>query len=267
MDPFEDLAVLAASRNRYGIIKFLHDSDRPTSLREISSTLDIPRATVKHNLDKLEKRGIVAWENGSYHITTFGQYVVRLFDESNKDIAVARNLEPFLSLVPSSEFETGLSPFVDSDVTTVESDDPHAPVRRFSDLIERTHRNSIAVPVLVPTIVETLFEEITENRAEVELILQARPLEILRSNFPDKYESARKTGNFTVGVYDGAIPFGIALLDAESVLIGLDEKNIPRCLVENSSEDAHDWITQRFQQYRSATDFSVSASSSDGTLP
>lgn len=247
-ESLEVLSVLSESPNRLRILKFL--GEKRGRAADVEAELGIPQATANHNLKRLLEEGLIERTVDGYKTTTFGKYVSKQVDSCSTSISVAREIQPFLDIVPDAAFEYDLSALRGADVTTVEPADPHAPIDRFVELTRGVPYVRIITPTLVSDVIDTFHEDVVERGTELDLVVQADALKILQTKHAAKFEQALESGRLTVGIYSGPIPFSLSLLNDTITLGGHDEQKFLRCLVECYSETAIRWAEDVYREYQ-----------------
>lgn len=250
--PREVMAVLSGTPHRLAILRALRDA--PRDLRDLQAALDVPRATLKHNLTRLAEHDLVAETRSTYRLTAFGRCVFREYADYRETVGLAADLRPFLEFVRPRAFDYDLAPLAGSTVTCAESANPHAPVERLRDLLADTDRARMVVPVVVPMVVEELYHGIADERLELELVVPADIRPVVESKFAEEYEAAVGCDRLQVSLFDGEIPFCIGVLDDTLVLGGYDDGNILRALVENDTGSAVRWGRDRCREYEREAD-------------
>ncbi len=246
-DPLEIVSVLSDSPHRISILQ--HVDDDPVSVGEVSSSLEIPRATAKHNLTRLEEAALVESVGSSYAITAFGRAVRTHLTSCLDAIAVSRTLQPFLEVVPPSAFDCDPTLFEGSDVTAIAPSNPHAPVERLLSVVEDASYLRVVTPVFLPQLVDAFHDGLVDGDLRLDLVAPADAFELLGSERPTVCAEAVESERLVAGVYPDAVPFGLYLLEDAVVLVGHDEENIPRCVVENDADAAVDWASDLFREY------------------
>lgn len=246
------ISVLSGSRHRLPILQYL--DDEPAGVSDISSDLDIPRTTVKHNLTRLEETELIQSVGTSYSVTTFGTYVCEDVTNCLNRIAVSTDLLSFLEVVPRSTLDLDISTFQNSNVTAVSSTNPHAPVERLLELVQDAAYLRVATPVILPRLVDAFHEAVVERGIRLDLIVPAETLEMVQSEFASEYRAAIESERLIVGVSPDDIPFGLFLFEEQLALVGHDGMNLPRCLVESDAETALQWANEAFRDFERRAD-------------
>lgn len=254
-DPLEIASVLSDSPHRISILQYV--DDEPVGVADVRSSLEIPRATAKHNLKRLEEAGLVESVGSRYTITAFGRAVRTHFTSCLDAIAVSRTLRPFLAVVPPSAFECDPTLFEGSEVTSITPANPHAPVERLLGIVEGASYLRVVTPVLLPQLIDALHDGLVNDDLRVDLVATAEVLELLRSEWPTAYAEAVESERLVASVYPETVPFGLYLLEDAVALIGHDEENIPRCVVENDAPAAVEWASDLFREYEKGADSRV----------
>jgi predicted transcriptional regulator len=244
-DPLDIVSVLADSPHRLPILQFV-DGD-PASVSEVSSALPIPRRTAKHNLSRLEEAGLVQSVGSEHSATTFGTYVCANVSACLDAVSVAHTLQPFLEIVPPSSFDFDPSKFEGSDVTAASSTAPHAPTERLLELVRDAVYLRVTTPVVGPRLADAFRDGLEDGDLELNLLAPRDALDLLQSRHPSVYEAAIDEERLVAGVYAGDVPFGLFLRDDLLVLVGHDEQNFVRCVVENDSPAALEWGSNVFR--------------------
>lgn len=244
-DPLDVVAVLADSPHRLPILELVDGEPRDVSA--VSSELSIPRRTAKHNLSRLEEAGLARSVGSQYASTTFGSYVRADVSACLDAVSVADTLEPFLDLVPRASFDIDPGTFEGSDVTAASSTAPHAPTERLLELVRDAAYLRVVTPVVGPRIADAFRDGLEAGTLDLNLLIPEAALELIRDRHQSVYEAAIGSGRLVAGVSNDETPFGLFLRDDALVLVGHDEENFVRCVVENDSPAALEWGSDLFR--------------------
>lgn len=255
-DPLEIVSVLSDSPHRISILQYLDDDDQ-VGVADVSATLDVPRATAKHNLERLEEAALVESVGSSYTSTAFGQSVSSHLTECLDAVAVSDTLQPLLEVVPPSAFDPDPTLFEGSDVTAITPSNPHAPVERLLAIVEDASYLRVVTPVLLPHVIDAVHDGLVDGSLRLDLVVPIDALELLQSEHPTAYAEAIESERLVAGVYPDDVPFGLYLREDAVVLVGHDEENIPRCVVENDATPAMAWASDLFREYEQAVETRV----------
>lgn len=251
-EALQDLATLSGSDHRMAILRTLEEDSRDVAT--LRDELDIPRATVRHNLTRLSERGMVERARGEYRLTTFGRRIRGHVDDCLATMSTVRNLAPFLDLLPPDVFQYDLSRLDGARVTTAEPSAPHAPMERLVDCIADTDHIRMLVPVTAPPLVEACYREVVEKGHQLEIIVQETVLSRLHERFGQQCAEGFETGRYRIGKYGATVPFALALLDDRVALGGHDDQNVLRCLVDHDSPGAVQLGEEIYAEYEAQVD-------------
>lgn len=259
-DPLDAVSVLADSPNRLSILEFVEEG--PAGVSDISSALSIPRRTAKHNLSRLEEASLVRSVGSEYAATTFGTYVCGHFSSCIDAVSVAHTLQPFLEVVPPEGFDFDPSTFEGSALTAASPTEPHAPTERLLEMVRDAGYLRVVTPVVGPRLADAFRDGLQGGGLELNLLAPRDALEQFQSRHPSVYEASIDDGRFVAGVCADHVPFGVFLCDDVLVLVGHDEQNFVRCVVENDSPAALAWGSDAFRDHEQRVDSYVTESDS-----
>lgn len=103
-------------------------------------------------------------------------------------------------------------------------------------------------PVLGPRLIDALLGGLVEGRLDLTLLAPRDALEMIQSRHQSVYESAIENRRLAAGVYDEDVLYGLFLRENVLVLVGYDEHNFVRCIVENDSQTALEWGSDLFRE-------------------
>ncbi|WP_336362165.1 transcriptional regulator FilR1 domain-containing protein [Halalkalicoccus salilacus] len=132
---------------------------------------------------------------------------------------------------------------------------PHEPLERFEELLEEHDRAVGYSSVAFPTSISAVHRQITETETELELFLDERLVEWLRTDYGEVLRDALEAENATLR----QLPSGrgldvmLASFDDRVVWIGVyDDDGDVRGAITLESERAIEWARERFDRCREA---------------
>lgn len=254
-DSLDVLSVLSDSPHRLAILRQL--ATDPCGVGDLSDALDLPRATVTHNLTRLEETGLVCSIGSEYDTTAFGRAVRTHVTDCLDAVAVSETLQPFLATVPDDAIDVDHRTFAGASVTAVSSTDPHAPVERLVEILGDADYLRVATPVLLPRLVDALHSLVVDRSGRLDLVVPRTAVELFEQRHPDAYTEAIGSDRLIAGVTADPIPYGLYLGEDRLALVGHDEQNIPRCVVEADATSALDWAAAEFRGHETAVETHV----------
>jgi len=246
----DDIEFLARSPNRVQILETLAETGHAEK-DELQATIDGSRTTLTRNLYALEDRGWIQTANPTCTVTPAGQELVEDFLDVVKSMEVGMRFEEFFKWLSADEFDLDIQALADAELFTPEQEDPYAMINRHVEKLEETEHSRVLLPLTGLHAHETGHEQILTNGAEVELVVTP--------DVADTHQSAPKydelttemvaTNRFDLYVYEGTIPYGLALLD-ETVQILVDEDGEPRAMLESDGEQVQQWAEHTYETYK-----------------
>jgi len=252
-DPVEQISFLARSESRVRALERLLESG-PTTQRELRTHLDASRSTIARTLSALERRSWIEADDGAYRLTPVGTIVAREFGELVDALRTTDELSTFLEWFPYAEFDLELRALRDATITTSTSSDPYAPGRTQTELLRSATRFRGFLPAIDLEGSEVVHEQITERDFAAEIVVSAEVGEtITTEEFADLFREQLATGQLTVLVCDGDLPFYLGLADDERVQIGVeDDEGFPRALLDTDTTAVREWAESVYDEYRAA---------------
>lgn len=251
-ESIELLSVLSDSPHRLRILQRL--TEGKASVDALGPQLDIPRSTIKHNLQRLANVGLVEQTATGYEVSTFGSTAVEIVTSCTSLLEISKLIQPFLEASGDNESNPDIALFREANVTLVTSVDPHAPIEQFLEIACKKEYGRIVTPIVVPRIIDVLHAEMVDRNMNIDLIVPPNIQEKLRTEYKTEFEESIESGQLTVGVYDEEIPFGLSLFGESVTLSGFDEDNLFRCLVECRGESAVRWGESVYREYEKEID-------------
>lgn len=253
MDGVDGVAMLAASGHRATILAALHE-DGPLSKDDLVERTGAARVSVGRNLDRLSEGGVVAEVEGGYRLTLRGDMVVEPFLAAVDAAALAADLGPLLEHLPPGEFELDPRALSDAEVTAATRADPYAPVERHAAAVAEADRYRGLLPAVGASPMEESADRVLDGELTVELVASAAVVDAMRSpEYADALEPMLAVENFSLLVYDGAVPYFLGLVDG-TVQLGVDDDGVPAALAESDAPEVVEWAERTYERYRSAAE-------------
>jgi predicted transcriptional regulator len=247
----EAIGFLARTSRRAAIFEAVRRS--APDLRGLVDDLDLPRSTVYDNLDAMIDRGwIVETTDGGYRTTPLGERIVDAYLECLDRVETAGRLEPFLSYLPAGT-PVDLAALSDATLVVPEAGRPYKPIERVVELIRRADRVLGAAPVVTPQYASAFRSRVVGTDVTVELVFERDAAAALEefAAYRELFEAPEDlTDRFRVGLYDGDLPYGLAVIDDTVVLKAFDDDDIPRVLVRTDERAARRWALHLYHRYR-----------------
>lgn len=251
--PIDDIAYLARSEHRGPTLIAL--TVRPRSRSELWEMTGVSESTIRRTLSEFEERDWVQRDGYQYETTQLGAFVASAMADLIDRVETERKLRGVWRLLPDEETGFTIEMCSDATVTVAGPEDPTRPITRFCSLIEETEQlrfTGLDVAML-QSCKDELCERIVDGM-ETELINPPRVANYIRSNCPDLFSEALKSGNLNLRLHDELPPFGVSILDDRIAIIGYDREGVTvRVLVDTDDMDARDWAESTFTSHRRKT--------------
>lgn len=222
--------------------------ERPCTMQELDDDLSMSRSTIHRALQTLEDHHVIENRDSRYALTGFGQYITDETATYRTKLATSRDLDDFLDVVDEADIDVPLEAFADAEVTRPQPHQAHLGLKRIIDLIERSASLRMFSSIISPMYVDVTHREILDGM-EIEVIFDARIVDIVRSEYAEKAVEALETGRFTVHVGTD-IPFELFIYDDKLSMAVHDESALPRLFLETDAPAAIEWAEDLYRSYQ-----------------
>ncbi|PSQ19813.1 hypothetical protein BRD00_00765 [Halobacteriales archaeon QS_8_69_26] len=222
----------------------------PRTRSELGETIDASRATLHRIVQFLEANDLARETDEGIELTSLGRVVAGAVTDYVDRATDARRLAPLLNVVDLSSvpFEFDLSLFEDATVTLPKPGQPQRPAQRVIDIIEEADRVRGFGPVVMPIYVEVFHREILDGMA-TELIVGPDVVAGLEQAYAEKFAEAAETGNLDMWIRED-LPFGLFITPGVVGIVGYDEDDVLRVVVDAESDRLHEWAEDVYETYR-----------------
>lgn len=235
----EIIQCVAGTEHRGDILRTILEGTK--DLRAISDELDIPRATLRHNLGKLIDIDLVEpTVDNEYRVTPLGEATVSGLTVFREPLEIATRLNPFLSRIDYDEFDVPLPALQDAKLKESTRANPFAPSRRVEDVLRSKSVMTCHLPIFPSSLGSDGQETVPFSGVHF-----GAPPDIL-SGLANRNESAFTDLVEQNRVFQTATPteasLGLLQTDTEAFALVLDDNQKPHAFVENSSEPFCEWV-------------------------
>jgi len=241
----EIIQCVAGTQHRSDILRTIFEGTR--DFRAISDELDIPRATLRHNLGKLIDMDLVESTVGNeYRVTPLGEATISGLTVFREPLEIATRLNPFLSRTDYEEFDVPLPALRDAKLKASTRANPFAPSRRVEDVLRSKSVLTCHLPIFPSSLGSDGQATVPFNGVHF-----AAPPDVL-SGLADRNESAftdlieRNRVFQTANSNEASL--GLLLTDTEAIALVLDENQKPHALVEDNSEPFCEWVDDTLEK-------------------
>lgn len=251
--PLDDVEFLARSSHRVGVLRTLAAGARTRP--NLHQETGIPQPTLGRILGDFEDRRWVERLGREYALTAFGALVAEEFETLLDTVETVQRLGDVVAQLPTDEMDFDVREFRDATITTPESGDAFGHLRRLEELFFGADRARLLSPTVAMGSLEDYQETYqafldsdkqAESVVSVDTLAQVQADEMSRQMFRPAFE----TGRVKMFLYDGTIPFLLAVTDGTALLAPTDEHDIPVALVETRNEAILSWVETTYEEYR-----------------
>jgi len=252
VSPIDDIAFLARSETRVGILRAI--DERPRDRRDLAAATDTPRSTLSRTLSELEDRGWIERNGQLYELTTAGTLVIKQFVALLDTVSILQKLDGVVDLLPLDETDLTVQHLEDAQFVTPTGLNPTAP---FDYGIERLRKADLfrcVARTAPPRYVEAIHEGVVSERLTAECVLDGTYLDDLQYERDLKKrwnEIAIESGN--VRRSEEPIPFVLLVLDDTVHLWLCDERGESQGLVESENPAVLSWANTTVDRHLEQT--------------
>ncbi|WP_435156495.1 helix-turn-helix transcriptional regulator [Haladaptatus sp. DFWS20] len=252
-DPLDDVAFLARSPHRVGVLKIL--ADGPMTRRDLHDDTGISQPTLGRILEPFRDRNWVERRGQEYALTPWGHLLAEDFGELLNTVESIQRLSDVVQQLPTDEMNFDIREFRDATITTPESGDAFGHLRRLEELFFGADRARLLSPTVAMGSLEDYqetYQEFLDSDKQAESIVSVDTLAQVQADemSAQMFRPAFETGRVKMFLYDGTIPFLLAVTDGTALLAPTDEHDIPVALVETRNEAIRSWVETRIEEYR-----------------
>ena len=226
--------------------------------RTLVEDLECSRSTVNRATRELESIGVIEYTDGEYGVTPLGESIASRFEEMMETVELWIQLEPFLQWMPEEEFDLDLHLLDGADLVMPEPGDPYAVINRHVGRLETMDYGKFLLPYVGMHATEKAYEQIVNHGAGCEIIVAPEVWNTFQfdPNYSPIMEEMVETGRVNVSIYEGEMPFSLAIID-DLVQIIADEDEEPRALIETDNTEVRSWAEATFEDYKQQADLAI----------
>ncbi|ELZ98122.1 hypothetical protein C440_02703 [Haloferax mucosum ATCC BAA-1512] len=225
-------------------------TESPQAKRDLVDALDMPRSTLDDIVRKLDDAGLVAYRNGTWHLTHLGQYALDAYVDYANQIESLLRATPVIEELPPNT-TIGYRFLIDADVYTAPTEVPDKIVRVFLESVESATEIRGFTPIVMAGYAEDVYRAATSGEEyQLDFVLPRDVFEQVQTLFPEKTHEATADKRITVAhrTVPSAFSLWIADDDHAGVIVYTD-RGIRGILI-NDTEEALDWAVEQYERVR-----------------
>lgn len=248
--PFEDIAFLATSTNRVGVLTAL--GEEPRDRHALQSELEISQPTASRILRDLSEREWVVRIGDDYELTRVGELTITAFSDLRVQFETIHHLSDVASMLPDEGFDFDLARLRTADVVRVaEGDSGLARTHETAQLASADHVR-ILTPFAPRQGVETTWRQVTKGDQRFELVISSSTLSTIRDD-ADLARWTRETlatDRAEIYRFDEGIAYPILITDdTVNVALPKDEQT-GGAWISTDDEVVRNWARSTFEAHR-----------------
>lgn len=246
-DPLENIAYLARSPNRVGVLAALEEA--PRTRRDLADVLGASRATLARVLGEFEDRRWVERSGDHYLVTELGEFVYEEFAPLVETMDAVGTLQKVVHLLPTNG-DLGLRAFADARVITPDPTDPTAHMDIAFDHVATADRVDIFATTAVPRLVAQAAERLREEEFSFTATIPAtytRELSPGSTVLAGLHDIATEGG--AVRLTEEPIEHNLVIADDTVALWLCDEEGTDQGLLVTDDYRVREWAASRIERH------------------
>lgn len=250
--PLDDIAFLARSSHRVGVLDAL--ADRPRDRNHLRAATGASSPTMGRILSDFEERRWIIRNGHTYELSQLGEFVADHFLDLFEAMDIERKLRDVWQWLPREMEGFSIDLFTDAVVSYPGPGYPYEPVERLTQLIDETSRMRGFDSIVYKSVNnETVCRAVLDGM-ELEYVYSPSALEGTVAWNPERVMEAASRENCTVLVHD-ALPdgdrCGLGIVDDRAGICCHDaETGALRAIIDTDAPEAREWAISAFERIR-----------------
>lgn len=248
--PFEDIAFLAASRNRVTVLEAL--ADQPHDRHGLQTRLDISQPTASRILRDLREHEWVTRNGNRYELTPVGEFVIAAFTDLQEQFETIHHLRDVIPLLPDQDYDFDLRRFRSADVVRFAAGSTGKTLSHEVAQYHAADRVQIVTDSAPREGVEAVWNQVTEEGQHLNVVLTRGAVTSIRGD-PDLARWTREmlaSGRARVHQYDGDLPAPIIITDDTVNLALPSDEEESGGWITTTDQEVLAWAEETFEEYR-----------------
>ncbi|WP_458208108.1 helix-turn-helix transcriptional regulator [Haladaptatus sp. NG-SE-30] len=252
-DPLDDVAFLARSPHRVGVLEIL--AEGRMTRRDLHDETGISQPTLGRILEPFRDRNWVERRGQEYALTAWGNLLADDFGDLLETVESIQRLSDVVQQLPIDEMDFDVREFRDATLTKPTAGDAFRHVRRLEELFFGADHARLLSPTVAtgaPEDYEEMSQEFLDGDQYAESVVPGEVLAQVQADetYVEMFRPAFESGRMRMVVYDGPIPYLLAITDGITLLAPTDNHGIPIALVETETEVVRAWAESTYEEYR-----------------
>jgi predicted transcriptional regulator len=251
MSAREDIAFLVGSEVRIDLLQRLRSA--PARPSDLADRCSCARETAQRTVSGFADRG---WaekvaDTDRYRLTHAGEMIAGSYAEFEERLDVATRFRHLLENLDGPVDGLTCELLAETARTRATPENPHAPVNRLLELMDREH---IATLRGMTPIVSRVFNQAAAGvigpETDADLIVDRDVLDASAAEYPEALERAEQLSGFTLYVSPEAVEFGLVLIDGHALLGAYDDQGNLVASADSDEDPFVSWARDAFARVR-----------------
>lgn len=251
--PFEDIAFLATSPNRIGVLEAL--ADESLDRHDLQAELDISQPTASRILRDLRDRQWIVRRGNEYELTRVGDLTLEAFTDLYERLDTVHHLSGVAPMLPEEGFDFDLARLRTADVVrTAEGDSGLARTHENAQLASADHVR-ILTAFTPRQGVKTVWRQVTEEDQRFELVIEDGTVPVIRADadLAGWIREMLASDCAEVYRYDEDIAYPILITDDTVHMALPKDDEVGGAWISTGDEVVLDWAEATFEDHRDQT--------------
>lgn len=249
MPPSDDrVRFLATSPNRVSLLSALDDG--PLQPAELVDRLSLSRSAIQRNLRELTDRGWARRVDGGYTCTVGGRLVLAAYNELTATVALVEEYGGSLEPLAAAGMELSPAVLEAATVITATGNDPHAPLRYYTERVRELDPASFRgiVPVVSPLFNEA-HQSVLDDGTDGELVLDSAAFSASKDDYGADFDAALAADGLALYVHPDPLTFGLSVVGDRVFAGAFDDGQFVACF-EWSDPEVMDEALSAYETHR-----------------
>lgn len=248
--PFADIAFLASSPNRVGVLETL--ADGPRARHALQAELEISQPTASRILRDLQKRNWIDRTEAGYELTRLGELTICAFTQLREQLETIHHLSDVAAMLPENGFDFDLSRLRTADIVRIAQGDSGLARTYENAQLESAEHVRILTAFVPREGVKTSWRQVTTGDQHFELVVAASTVPVIRTDSDlARWTREMLTSDRTdIYQYEGDVAYPILITD-DTVHLALPRTDeTDGAWISSNDEQVLDWAVATFTRHK-----------------
>ena len=248
--PFEDIAFLANSPNRVGVLETL--AEGPCDRHDLQAELDISQPTASRILRALRDREWVVRRGAEYELTRVGELTITSFTDLREQLAAVHHLSGVASMLPEEGFDFDLARLRTADVVRIAAGESGLARTHEIAQLASADRVRILTAFAPRESVKTTWRQVTRADQRFECVMESGTIQSIRADAELNrwFREILASDRAEVYRFQGSVDYPILITDDAVHLALPRDDDVDGVWISSDDDAVRSWATNRFERHR-----------------